>query len=362
MSAKEKVEFTVSNRTVLRVVGMVVVAIVGLAAIQKAALALTLLSVAFFLALALNAPVSWVSQHLPGKRRGSRSTATAVSFLIVVAILIGFLASIVPPLVRQTSEFISNIPELVNDLKSNDSDLGRFVQDNKLEGQVSKISSQLSDKFDDVGSTAFTTATSVGGGIFATLTVLVLTFMMLVEGPRWAELARRFVPKRNRKQYNRITEEMYGVIRGYVNGQVLLAATAAISIFVPMLILGIGYPVALLAIVFICGLIPMVGHIIGATIVTLVALFTSPLAAFLILAFYLLYQQIENYVIQPRVQGKTTNMSPLMVFASVLIGVSFSGLLGGLVAIPVAGCLKILVNEYLESRGVGNDKSEPKTA
>lgn len=143
---------------------------------------------------------------------------------------------------------------------------------------------------------------------------------------------------------------MYKVVRGYVNGQVLLAASAAILMLVPLFLLDISYPVALMVIVFICGLIPMVGHYIGATIVTLVALFTSPVDALVILAYYVMYQQVENYVIQPTVQSNSTNMSPLLVFSSVIIGVSFGGLLGGLVAIPVAGCLRVLVLDYLKSR------------
>jgi len=122
---------------------------------------------------------------------------------------------------------------------------------------------------------------------------------------------------------------------------------------VPMLfILGIDYPIALMGIVFICGLIPMVGHTLGAIIVTIVALFTSPVAALIILAYYFLYQQIENYLVQPRVQANSTNMSPLLVFASVVIGVSFGGIFGGLVAIPIAGCIRILVLDYLQRKNI----------
>jgi predicted PurR-regulated permease PerM len=112
------------------------------------------------------------------------------------------------------------------------------------------------------------------------------------------------------------------------------------------------YPAALVVVVFICGLIPMVGHTIGAIIVTLVALFQSPLAAVLILAYYILYQQIENYIIQPRIQANTTNMSPLLVFSAVIVGVSFGGLLGGLVAIPVAGCIRIALLDYLRTKKI----------
>jgi predicted PurR-regulated permease PerM len=137
-----------------------------------------------------------------------------------------------------------------------------------------------------------------------------------------------------------------------VNGQVLLAAIAACMLLPGLLIFGVHYPVALLGVVFICGLIPMVGHTIGAVIVTIIALFTSPFSALGILAYYILYQQIENYLIQPRLQANTTNMSPLLVFASVVIGVSFSGLFGGLVAIPIAGCIRILILDQLRDRNL----------
>ena len=122
-----------------------------------------------------------------------------------------------------------------------------------------------------------------------------------------------------------------------------------------MLVLHISYPVALMVIVFICGLIPMVGHTIGAVIVTTVALFHSTSAAVIILGYYILYQQTENYLIQPRIQANSTNMSPLLVFLSVVIGVSFGGIFGGLFAIPIAGCLRIALLEYLRSKQIIGD-------
>src|SRR5687768_16319412 len=103
--------------------------------------------------------------------------------------------------------------------------------------------------------------------------------------------------------------DMYKVVKGYVNGQVLLAALAAIFILPALVILDVSYPIAMMVIVFICGLIPMVGHTIGAVIVSVVALFTSPVAALILLGYYILYQQIENYLVQPRVQANSTNMS-----------------------------------------------------
>jgi predicted PurR-regulated permease PerM len=343
----DKVEFTVSTKTVIRVLAIVLLWLLFLAALRKATLALILIFTAFFLALALNAPVHWIAEHLPGKRKGSRKIGTAVSFFIVIAFLAGFIASLVPPLVRQTNNFIKAAPSIVEDVRSENSSLGHFVRRYNLEDQVQDFSSQLSDRLKNVSSGAVSGVSKVSSSVFSILTILVLTFMMLIEGPRWVELSKGMLPKNRQKHADSLLEDMYRVVKGFVNGQVLLAAIAAVMILVPLLILGVGYPIALMVIVFICGLIPMVGHTIGAVIVSTVALFTSPIAAVVVLLYYFLYQQIENYVIQPRIQSNSTNMSPLLVFASVIVGVSFGGLLGGLVAIPVAGSFRILIVDYL---------------
>ncbi len=199
---------------------------------------------------------------------------------------------------------------------------------------------------------AVTTITHIGSSLFATLAVIVLTVMMLAEGPRWRRIFEQLIPNKHSARTQRLAHDMNRVIRGYVNGQVTLAVLASILIAPMLFILHISNPVALVVIVFICGLIPMVGHTIGAIIVTAVALFHSLTAAVIILAYYILYQQIENYVIQPRIQANATNMSALLVFISVLLGANFGGLLGALVAIPIAGCLRVAVLDYLENRKI----------
>ena len=347
-----EVAVTVSVRTFAKLIVMVVATIVLLMAVRRAGHALLLVSGAFFLALALNMPVNWVSQHLPGKRRGSRALATSLSFLIVILLLGGFLASIVPPLVKQTASFVTAAPHIVTDFKDQGSTVGRVVQRYHLQNQVNSVSAQLSERFKHIGGSAFSTFQRVGSSVFSLLTILVLTFMMLVEGPEIMLFFRELIPKRRREMVDRLRFDMYRVIKGYVNGQVLLAAIAAVLIFPALLVLHISYPVALLVIIFICGLIPMVGHTIGAIIVTLVALSQSLTAALFILAYYITYQQLENYLVQPRIQANSTNMSPLLVFISVVVGVSFGGLFGGLVAIPVAGCIRIAVLEYLQSQNI----------
>jgi predicted PurR-regulated permease PerM len=329
----------------------------ALAALRQASHALILIFTGVFLALALNAPVHWIAEHLPGKRRGNRTTATAISFLIVVVVMFGFLASIVPPLIRQTSTFISAAPQLLENARDKDTGLGKFIDKYNLEPQIDKISDQLSDRLGNIGSSAVTNVTKLGSSIFSVLAILVLTFMMLIEGPRWIKFFRDLTPDDQHERLDRISSQMYRVVKGYVNGQVVLAAIAAALLLPALLILHVSYPVALMVVVFICGLIPLVGHTIGAVIVSTVALFYSPWSALLILLYYILYQQIENYIIQPRVQANSTNMSPLLVLGSVIIGVNFGGLFGGLVAIPVMGCVRIALLEYLHTRHIIEDST-----
>lgn len=349
---KTEVAITITTETFIRLALLTVGTMVLILAVKKASHALLLIFIAFFLALALNAPVHWFSERLPGKQRGSRTLATAISFFIVVLFLVGFIASIAPPLVKQTQSFIKIAPGLVRDFRDQDSTTGKFIRRYHLEKQVNKVSDQLQARLKDSGGTAVSTIQKVGTSAFSMLTILVLTFMMLTEGPRWMKFFRQFVPDKEKDKADTLVDDMYRVIKGYVNGQVLLAALAALIITPVIIILGISYPIALMVIVFICGLIPMVGHTLGAIIVTTVALFHSLPAAIIILAFYILYQQLENIFIQPKVQANSTNMSPLLVFTSVVIGVSFGGVIGGLVAIPVAGCIRIVLLEYLRQRNI----------
>lgn len=349
-------EVTISTHTLVRVIVLFALTYILFISVKHSSHTLTLIGVAVFLSLALNAPVHWLASKIPGKKRGSRSLATALSVIFVVLLLSGFLTAIVPPLVRQTNTFIQNVPQLIRDTQSGTGVIGHFVSTHHLQSQVQDLSGQLSSKLGNVSSSALDTLSRVGSSIFSVLTVIVLTVMMLIEGPRWRSIFEQIVATKRKAHVMSLAHEMNKVIQGYVNGQVLLAAIAAMLILPMLFIMHVSYPIALMVIVFICGLIPMVGHTIGAIIVTTIALFTSITSAAVILGYYILYQQIENYAVQPRIQANSTNMSPLLVFLSVIIGVNFGGLLGGLVAIPVAGCLRILVLDYLEQRDILTEK------
>ena len=346
------VELTVSNRTILRLAALVLGNLVFIWAVKTARHALLLIFIAFFLALALNAPIQFIAKHLPGKLRGSRSLGTTISYLLVIIFLGGFVAYIMPPLVHQSESFIAGAPHLVSEFRDQSGAAGRFIRHYHLQKQVNNFSNQLSSRLHDIGGRAFSALLAIGRSVFSVLVVIVLTFMMLVEGPRWVRTARRYVPNNHRGLVDRLAKDMYSVIKGYVNGQVALAAIATAFITPALYILHISYPVALIVVVFVCGLIPLVGHSIGAAIITIVALFHSVTSGVVILAYYIIYMQFENYIIQPKLQANTTRMSPLLVFGSLVIGINFGGLFGGLIAIPAAACIRIAILELLRTKNV----------
>ncbi len=357
--ATQEIALTISIRTFIKVLLLIVATIAVLSLISRTEFAVTLIVVSLLLAVALHAPVTLVARHLPGKLRDSRSLATALAYLLVVAVIAVFVVSAVPPIVHQTEQFVHTSPAVVDDLRSRYHDINDLINHYNLQPQVTQLTNDVNNWLRGLTSDAFGAITNFLSSLFAIITVLVLTFMMLVEGPAWLKFFDLLVPDDRREHLQQLRHDMYRVVRGYVNGQVLLALIASLLILPGLLIFHVSYPVALMAVVFICGLIPMVGHTIGAGIVSIIALFHSPFSAIGILVYYILYQQVENYLIQPRLQATTTNLSPLLVLISVLVGVSFGGLLGGLLIIPVVACLRVLALDYLHDRYDLSDSALP---
>jgi predicted PurR-regulated permease PerM len=350
------VNVTFTNRTIVRIVIFVAVGLTVLNFISSITYALQLIFFAFFLALALNPAVSWISYRLKSK---SRPRATAVAYMIVLLILAGFLGLIVPPFVNQTVDLVKEIPTSVSDIQDQDTPLVRFIRENDLTDEYTKVVSDIRDNLQNITSRVFSTITAVGSGVVALITVLVMTFMMLIEGPRWIEKYMAMQPKNKIDKRKRVLLSMYRMVTGYVNGQLFIATVAALFAMVALLIsstiLGVSInAVALASIVGLIGLIPMIGNTIAAIIVIIFCLFVSLPLAIIMAVFFLVYQQVENATLQPYIQSKYNELTPLTVFVAALLGVSIAGFLGALVAIPVAGCLRIILVEYY------SDKFAPK--
>ena len=346
--SKQNVTITFTNQTIVRVIILIVATLLGLRFLDNVTHALVLIFVSFFLALALNPAVSWITNKLKSK---SRARATGVAYLAVLAVLITFFSWVVPPLVSQTANFVRDVPKTIRDFETQDSATARFARRYQLTDQLQNIGDDFSQRFKDVRQPLLTTAGRVGSTLISVITVFVLTFMMLVEGPFWHQKFWALQAEGRREHRKKIAQRMYKVVTGYVNGQLIIALIASsfalVALLVASTILGISInAVALAGIIFLTGLIPLIGNTIGALFVILISLFSSGALAIIMAIFFLVYQQIENVTIQPCVQSRANELTPLLVFIATLLGIGLGGILGALVAIPVAGCAKILVEDY----------------
>ncbi|HEV7197107.1 MAG TPA: AI-2E family transporter [Pedococcus sp.] len=308
---------------------------------------LTLIVVSFFLTLALNPLVEFFT-----RRRLSRPWAVAVVFfgLVGVFTLLGLV--VVPPVVTQGSALIKQAPDWVNTVLNSG-----FVRNLDTHyGVVSKIQAEFNKKLTDSTfiSQVFGGVLGVGaaviGGIFQAFTVLVLTLFLLASFPRVKQATFDMVPASRRPRVISLSEEIMRRTGSYAIGQVAVATVNAFCSWIMMSIVGIQYAAVLAVAVGFLGLIPMVGATSGATLVCLVAVFDEPKKAVIAAVYYVVYQQVENYLVMPRIMAHTVLVPGAMTVVAALAGGTLLGALGALLAIPVAAGLLLLYEEVLLPR------------
>jgi predicted PurR-regulated permease PerM len=275
--------------------------------------------------------------------------------LLVVTFLAIFFALVIPPLVRQSRDFIKQVPQTVQNFQEQNSSLARSAKKYHLDKKLTEAAGNFASNYSNFGTTVLDTSKRVVEAIASVFAVLVMAFMMLVEGPKWLELYFNSLPARQRSRQRKIAHKMYHAVSGYVNGQVIIAAVAGVFAFLTLEIAGnvLNVPsnaAALGGIVFVFGIIPLFGNPIAASIVILVSLLNSLTLAIIMAIYFVIYFFIENHTLQPYVQSRLNELTPLMVFIAALVGVAFGGIMGAIVAIPAASAIKILAEDYYERR------------
>jgi predicted PurR-regulated permease PerM len=199
-------------------------------------------------------------------------------------------------------------------------------------------------------SAALDVTRSVVTFVAAVVTITFLTLFMLLEGPSWVQASIDMLPEERRPRWRAIADDIYRMVGRYVTGNLLISLIAGVVTTIVLLALGVPFALALGLVVAILDLIPLAGATLGAIVVTLVALSHSVTAAVVVLVFFVVYQQIENHVLQPLIYGRTVRLSPLAILISVLIGSQVAGVVGALAAIPVGGTVQILLDNWRDSR------------
>ncbi len=321
-----------------------VVAITLLRAFASASQVFVLILISLFLAAGLNPAVNFFARR--GLSRGA-SVSVIVAIVLGFAVLFAFVA--IPPIIEQINLLVKNAPTLVAHLKNNHT----IDQLNKHYGVIDSLQSKVTASIHNgqFVISAFGGVLGVGkaviSGVFAVLTILVLTLYFLASLPSVTNVAYRFVPASRRQRVMRLSDAIIERIGIFIGGQATVALIASLYILFVGFIIRMPYTPALALLVFICGLIPLVGHILGASVVTLIALTKSPGTALIAFIAYVLYIQIENYFIMPRIMRKSLELPGLVTIIAALIGTSLLGLIGGLLAVPIAAAILLIIDEVI---------------
>jgi predicted PurR-regulated permease PerM len=364
-----KVRIEIDTRTFVRFWLVVIGFAFAILALYSARTALIIIGIALFLALALNGPVSKLSKRLPDR---SRTLSTAIAFFVVVAFLAAVIFLVVPPIIQQTSKFIESAPTLVKTVSEQWHGLGTIIEKYHIQPQVDQaiaaVQADSSRWATNAGKNLISGIGSAFSLFVATLLVLVLTFLMLVEGPGWLRRIWGLYRDTDRMEsHKKLVNRMHGVVAGYVTGQLTVSGIGSTCAGLTVFILSLFFtevPANLalpsVAIAFTLSLIPMFGATIAGAIISLLLIFNSVPAGIIFAIYFMVYQQIENNFISPTIQSKRIELTPLAVLVAVTIGLYVFGVAGGIISIPIAGCIKVLVEDYLErSREVRVESDRP---
>lgn len=326
-------------------------AFVLLRALAGASQVFVIILISLFLAMGLNPAVEAI------RRRGaSRATAVAIIFVGVLAFVGLFLALLVPPLVNQSAHLINIAPSLLQDLKTNPTIASINDHYAVIDAIQKKVASLTSDGTLLVS--AFGGVIGVGktvlSGTFTGLTILVLTLYFIVSLPEATGIALKLVPASRRPRIALLTDAVISRVGAFVGSQILISFLAGLFMTITALVLGLPSPVAIGILIFICGLIPLIGHFIGCSVFSIIAATQSVTIGLIGFAIYVLYVQVENYLIAPKIMRRTLAMPGAVTIISALIGTSLLGLVGGLLAVPVAASIILILEEVVIPRAEAN--------
>ena len=354
-------EFTA--RSIARAVLIVVAVLLTIYVLYLLRKPLSWLIIAAFIAVAAAGPVNVL------QRRMRRGFAIAIVYLVIALIPVGLGALLIPPIVSQSEDLADNAPEYVQDMEDfvNDNEtLQNLNEDYDITGKLQDEAAKLPDKIPDAAGVLSDIGVGLVNSIFAAVTILILSIFMVAGGPRWVKSFVEAQSADHAERIERTLQRIANAIGNYVGGALLQATIAGVTAFIVLNILGAPFAGPLALVVFFFDLIPVVGATIAAFLVAIVMLFVNfPVALIIWVIFAIAYQQFENYVIQPQIQRRATEIDPFLVLVAVLFGSTLFGVIGALLAIPAAASLLIGFSEwrdYMRGGEPSEGDSPPSTA
>jgi predicted PurR-regulated permease PerM len=303
--------------------------------------------ISLFLALALNPLVNWIQR----RTSLSRGLAIGIAYLMVLIVIVAIAATFLPKLIEEVNGFVQALPNYVHDLTHGRGRLGFLERKYHV---VEKVRQQVRNggakKLLGFSGAALSITKSIISLIVASVTIVFLTFFMLLEGNVWMERVYSLFSDEAQPRVRKIGDDINKTVGGYITGNIAISVIAGASATIVLLIMGVPYAVALGLLVALLDLIPLAGATVAGIVVSAVAFLHSIPAGIVVVAFVIIYQQLENHWLQPVIYGRTVQLSALVVLISVLVGAELAGILGALAAIPVAGALQVLIRDQLAYR------------
>lgn len=337
-------------RGVVRTVLIVVAVLLSLYLIYLLRKPIGWLLIATFLAVALSGPVNVLH------RRMRRGFAISIVYLGLLMVPIGIGALIVPPIVTGAEDLAKNAPAYardVTDFVNENARLQQLNDDYDITAKLQDEAAKLPEKLGDAATVLSDVGLGIVNSIFAVVTILILTAFMLGGGRRWISTWLRFAPEDRAARVERVVDRSARAVGNYVAGALAQALLAAVASFVVLTILGVPFAAPLALIIFFLDLIPMVGATIGAIIVGVVTLFGDfPTDTIIWVVWSIVYQQVENNLVQPQIQRRAVDINPFLVIVSVLFGATLLGVIGALMAVPVAATIQIALREWADLQGI----------
>lgn len=333
-------------RIIAATIGMVLLTAVAVLVVLRVERVLIWLLVSLFLTTALWPLVAFVQR----RGRMSRSLAVLLVFVVAALLIAGISAVLIAPVATQSHDFITGLPGQVARARAGKGPVGSLVQRFHLDTLVARNEAKLRSGVSGLGGSAASVLSAVASTLAGIASVIVITFLLLVEGPKLLDGSLNALAPQRRERVVRVGRDCARAVTGYVAGNFVISVICGLLTFAVLKVLGVPYAGVIAVFVAIADLVPLVGATVGAVVAVAVAFLHSVPAGIGVVVFFLIYQQLENHLLQPLILSRTVKINALAVLVSILVGVELAGILGALVAIPIAGMIQVLVRDVYDHR------------
>jgi predicted PurR-regulated permease PerM len=347
------------SRTVARytlvVIGLVLATLLVLGLAYETRQVLTWIVIAVFFAVALHPAVSWLVRKVSWCRRW---LATLIVYVVAFAFLGGLIAVFVVPLAREGSQLADNMPQLVADIRAGRGPVGNLAERFHALNYIQTHSAQIRSYVTQLGAPTLAVLRGAATGVAGVVTIFVLSYLMVLEAPKVVDGFLALFNERRAERIRRVSHDCAKTVTGYITGNLLISLICGLLTYAVLAVMGVPFAGLIALFVGIADLIPLVGATLGAVVGVVAAFTHSVTAGIVVVVFFVVYQQLENHLLQPLIFARTVRLNPLTVLLAILIAVELAGILGALLAIPVAGIIQIIARDVWDTRH-GRPKAEP---